>query len=41
MIRFANHPARGGTCCSLAQARSRFLDCEVRPLSGRTSSLGM
>src|SRR5438105_12587110 len=47
MIRSANHPARGGTCCSLvlvipfAPANSRSLDCEDRPLRGRSSSLGM
>ena len=41
----ADHCARGGTCFSLAvpvaQANSRSLDCEDRPLCGRSSSLGM
>ncbi len=45
MIRFANHPARGGTCCLPAvpapPAGSRSLDCEACPLRGRASSLGM
>src|SRR5436853_2959836 len=47
MIGEADHCARGGTCCSLvlgipfAPANSRSLDCEDRPLRGRSSSLGM
>src|SRR5207244_3565197 len=47
MIGEADHSARGGTCCSLvliipfAPANRRSLDCEDRPLRGRSSSLGM
>ena len=53
MIGEAGHSARGGTlrqaqgrlCClpaaSMAPANSRSLDCQDRPLRGRSSSLGM
>src|SRR5260370_929461 len=45
LIGFADHWARGGTCCSLlpgipGSANCRSLDCEDRPPSGRSSSLG-
>src|SRR6266851_10249141 len=45
MIGEADHCARGGTCfCRTVpapQANSRSLDCEDRPLRGRSFSLGM